>query len=120
MEMAHIFGVGMGGRRSADFPENVAWLCRFHHRTLDGVVRLTYDAVHALLVRLPDRPVVGESECSWYCNRRATTLIAMRPFCEIHEQIISGDNVSGRSSELGLALSFVIAKRNEAIGLHSE
>lgn len=35
-EMAHVHGVGMGGRPSADTLENVALLCRFHHDLLDG------------------------------------------------------------------------------------
>ena len=34
--MAHIRGVGMGGRPDADRLENVAMLCRFHHDLLDG------------------------------------------------------------------------------------
>ena len=35
-EMAHIHGIGMGGRRSADVLPNVAGLCRYHHDLLDG------------------------------------------------------------------------------------
>ena len=34
--MAHIDGIGMGGRASADRLSNVALLCRFHHDVLDG------------------------------------------------------------------------------------
>ena len=36
MELAHIHGVGMGGRRSAEVLPNVAGLCRYHHDLLDG------------------------------------------------------------------------------------
>lgn len=36
LEMAHIRGIGMGGRPSADTLDNVAILCRFHHALLDG------------------------------------------------------------------------------------
>ena len=35
-QMAHIRGVGMGGRPSADTLENVLWLCVSHHDVLDG------------------------------------------------------------------------------------
>lgn len=35
-EMAHLRGIGMGGRPSADTLDNVAWLCHFHHDLLDG------------------------------------------------------------------------------------
>ena len=35
-EMAHIHGIGMGGRPSADVLPNVAALCKFHHDLLDG------------------------------------------------------------------------------------
>ena len=35
-EMAHLRGIGMGGRRSADTLDNVSWLCHFHHDLLDG------------------------------------------------------------------------------------
>lgn len=36
MELSHIHGIGMGGRRSADVLPNVAGLCRYHHDLLDG------------------------------------------------------------------------------------
>lgn len=36
LEMAHLRGVGMGGRESADTISNVAMLCRVHHDLLDG------------------------------------------------------------------------------------
>lgn len=35
-EMAHIRGIGMGGRASADKKSNVLYLCRKHHDILDG------------------------------------------------------------------------------------
>lgn len=35
-EMAHIHGIGMGGRASADTLENACLLCRSHHDLLDG------------------------------------------------------------------------------------
>ena len=35
-EMAHVIGIGMGGRPSADRLDNVLWLCRHHHDLLDG------------------------------------------------------------------------------------
>lgn len=37
-QMAHLRGVGMGGTPDGrrDQPENVSWLCRFHHDLLDG------------------------------------------------------------------------------------
>jgi len=36
LEMAHLQGRGMGGRKSANELENVVMLCRFHHTILDG------------------------------------------------------------------------------------
>lgn len=35
-DLAHIHGIGMGGRPSADVLPNVAGLCRYHHDLLDG------------------------------------------------------------------------------------
>jgi hypothetical protein len=35
-QLAHIEGIGMGGRPSADTLGNVAWLCVPHHDLLDG------------------------------------------------------------------------------------
>ena len=35
-QMAHIRGVGMGGRPSADTLDNAMWVCQFHHDVLDG------------------------------------------------------------------------------------
>ena len=35
-QLAHLRGVGAGGRPSADTLSNVALLCRFHHDLLDG------------------------------------------------------------------------------------
>ena len=35
-EMAHIHSIGMGGRPSADHPDNVAWMCYDHARISDG------------------------------------------------------------------------------------
>lgn len=36
LQLAHIHGIGMGGRPSADTLGNVALLCRYHHDLLDG------------------------------------------------------------------------------------
>lgn len=36
VHMAHIRGVGMGGRPSADTLGGVAMMCRYHHDLLDG------------------------------------------------------------------------------------
>ena len=36
VEMAHLRGIGMGGRKSADVLSNVARLCRRCHDLLDG------------------------------------------------------------------------------------
>lgn len=36
LQMAHLRGVGMGGRPSADVISNVAMLCPAHHDLLDG------------------------------------------------------------------------------------
>lgn len=35
-ELAHLHSIGMGGRKSADEPCNVAWFCRDHARISDG------------------------------------------------------------------------------------
>lgn len=36
LELAHLRGVGMGGRKSADTLDGVGTLCRIHHDLLDG------------------------------------------------------------------------------------
>ena len=36
LEMAHLQGRGMGGRKSANEIDNVVMLCRHHHQILDG------------------------------------------------------------------------------------
>ena len=38
LEMAHILGIGMGGRNKQEKfdPENVAMLCKLHHDIYDG------------------------------------------------------------------------------------
>ena len=35
-ELAHLHSVGMGGRVSADDPDNAMWACRDHARITDG------------------------------------------------------------------------------------
>lgn len=35
-QLAHIEGIGMGGRPSADTEDNVWFLCVFHHDLFDG------------------------------------------------------------------------------------
>lgn len=35
-QMAHVHGIGMGGRRSADTIGNVWWACVWHHDMFDG------------------------------------------------------------------------------------
>ena len=36
LELAHLEGRKMGGRKSANTVDNTVMLCRFHHRILDG------------------------------------------------------------------------------------
>ena len=36
LEMAHIFPIGMGGRRDSDTIDNVWMLCKDHHDHFDG------------------------------------------------------------------------------------
>ena len=36
IQMAHLRGIGMGGRKSADELSNVCLLCEYHHNLLDG------------------------------------------------------------------------------------
>ena len=38
LEMAHIWPIGMGGRRDADVIDNVWMLCKYHHDLFDGRV----------------------------------------------------------------------------------
>lgn len=119
-EMAHIFGKGSGGRRSANTPDNVAWMCRRHHRILDGAPML-FDDARALVASLPEvRQSAGVRVCSWYCDEAPTDTLALRPLCERHHRIATGRQVaSGRRTELGLAFSFVVEKRNRDMGLRT-
>lgn len=118
-EMAHVFGVGSGGRRSADTPSNVAWLCRHHHGVLDGRNRLRFDDATKIVRSLPDRGIGETPTCVWYCDNPPETVVSMRPLCRHHETIATGDNVPGRRAELGLAMGQVVAKANEAMGRRS-
>jgi hypothetical protein len=115
-ELAHLFGKGSGGRRSANEPDNVAYLCRSHHDVLDGRRRLKADDVLPLIRTMPTTGKLGTSEiyrCRWYCDRPA---YAGR-LCERHDDIAHGQTVPGRRTELGLAMSFLVAKANKLIGL---
>ena len=121
--VAHIFGKGSGGRRSANLPNNVAWLCVHHHDVLDGRIRLTYDDVYPLLGTLP--PVDSREEarmllageipvCSWYCDRPVETGAGGVRLCHRHGEIVNGEDVPGRRTELGIAFAFVIEAVNLA------
>jgi hypothetical protein len=50
LQLAHVFGVGMGGRPSADTIDNVALLCKYHHDLLDGRthINLRYELAQLL------------------------------------------------------------------------
>lgn len=114
-EMAHIFGKGSGGRRSANHPDNVALLCKHHHDVLDGRRRI--DATSALdLVDTLPYLVHG---CQWYCG--LWPIVAHerdRGLCQRHHDVMHGERVvPRRRAELGIALSVVIHHANATLGL---
>lgn len=112
-EMAHVYGIGMGGRPSADRPENVAWLCRRHHSMLDGRSRLQWGAAAGLISSLPTAPGGG---CAWFCPDPAVDVFAMRSLCARHLEVATGENVPTRRTELALALAEVVRRANESMG----
>jgi len=120
-ELAHVFGKGSGGRRSANRPENVAWLCRHHHDVLDGRRRLRFEDAARLVMSMPLRVDGAELPmCSWYCDQVALgRTFAGRPLCEYHDGLVavSKSYRSTLRTELGQALAFVVHRENSKMGL---
>jgi len=69
-ELAHLHSIGMGGRRSADRIDNVAWLCADHARISDGEYgsggRAQFDEFH--------RRLLGSTDGAGLAYRRAEAL----------------------------------------------
>lgn len=110
--MAHVYGRGSGGRSSADVPENVAWLCRRHHDSLDGRRRFRFDEDALPLLR-SIRKAASSLRCSWYCDDAPATLVAGRPVCDLHERVLHGRTVPNRRQEVALALAKFVERLEE-------
>jgi hypothetical protein len=125
--LAHVFGKGSGGRRSANRPENVAWLCVHHHDVLDGRIRLRFEDAARLVMSMPLRVDGDELPlCSWYCGSPALgRTFAGRPLCDFHERLADENcelhsaplSATRRRFELGQAMAMVVEAENRKMGL---
>ena len=109
-ELAHIDGIKMGGRKSADRRGNVAWLCVDHHNRYDGRRPPTQGMVAALIAEFPPDDVI----CRWPGCR---TPIWEMGLCYQHHIISDPMRVApGRKAEMKAALAWWIETRRRALG----
>jgi len=110
--MAHIEGIGMGGRKSADTPGNVLFLCIPHHDQFDGRAPYDPDAWSALLDTMPLLSIEGV--CRW---PECPTLVYEVGLCYHHVLLTtSSQPTPGRKQAAAAILRQHVARIRHARG----